>query len=117
MNKIADAYELGQAVGTMQKKANPLAQLLLPFLRQSPTWAIPHLAGGAAGAGLGALTAGEDNRILGALIGAGLGTGGGAAARHLMRRPPSWMMPQSTLPARSAIGTVSPRSGGVNIPV
>lgn len=44
------------------------------------------LVGGGAGAGLGALAAGEGNRGTGALVGAGLGAAGLAGAGRLMRR-------------------------------
>lgn len=103
MPSIAIAYQLGckyaadllekEALGPVAEfvarqaaaasKAAPEAAKAAPgFLRDLFSRPVAqYAAGGLGGAGIGALAGGEDNRLRGALMGAGLGLGGVAGAR------------------------------------
>lgn len=78
------AYQLGCKYASRQfeKTAAPVAPGMLQKLLASR--GAQYAAGGLGGAALGAAAGGEDNRLRGAMMGAGLGLGavGGARAGH-----------------------------------
>jgi hypothetical protein len=89
---------LGPVRGTMARAGQKLKGLKgslfgggrapAPALAKVGSVGVRRIVGsGLLGAGTGALAAGEDNRALGALIGAGLGAGAGAGAHLLLRNP------------------------------
>lgn len=102
---ITHPYYLGCKYATTSLKLAGGEQLLLPFMREAgsaaakggkgllehlKTPAGQYLAGGLGGAGVGAVAGGEDNRLRGAMMGAGLGLGGVAGGRfgtRMFERP------------------------------